>query len=839
MRSDLPSGTVTFLFTDVQGSTRLLHSFGAEAYAEALAEHRSVIREACASEGGVEVDTQGDAFFFAFSTAPGAIAAASTFSEALTSGPISVRVGLHTGTPLLTDEGYVGGDVHRAARIAAAGHGGQVLVSSSTAQLVERELRDLGEHRLKDLSAPERIYQLGDGDFAALKSLYRTNLPVPATPFLGRERELEEVVELLSAADARLLTLTGPGGTGKTRLALQAAGLASDAYPDGVWWIPLAPLRDPALVLATAGQTLGSKNGLAEHIADKQMLCLFDNFEQVVEAAPDLGALVSACPNLDVLVTSRERLRVSGEQTYPVPPLAEPDGEALFLMRARAVDPAFAPSEAVLELCLRLDELPLALELAAARTALFSPEQLLEKLSQRLDLLKGERGGDPRQQTLRATIEWSYDLLSEDERRLFTRLAVFAGGCTYEAAEEIADADPDTLQSLLDKSLLRKRDSKTGPRYWMLETIREYAAERLGASGESEELRSRHAEHFLALAEEAEPHLRDDGEEWVERLEDDLDNFRTALDGIEASPDGQLDLRLTGALSRFWYLHTHLSEGRRRLEAALASDTRPTAARAKALAGASVMALQLGDWEAARRRAEEALELYRELEDPWGVAYSTMMIGNVLSEAGDLATARPFLETSMLAFRELGDEHYTGVAAANVAWVVGDLGDKDRERALLEENLERARALKNRRLEMYAIDQLAMFARDDGRLPEAASMLREALRINHELGDRLELAINLGRLASVLALAGDADRAARLLASSEALTEQIDANTPWWAARRNEETRTIIRSQVDEEGFAAASEQGARLSFDEAVALALGQVEGMATPTADDATRGG
>ncbi len=297
MRSDLPTGTVTFLFTDVEGSTRLLHSLGAEVYADALAEHRRVIREACSAEGGVEVDNQGDAFFFAFPTAPGATAAASVFTERLASGPISVRVGLHTGTPLLTEEGYVGGDVHRAARIAAAGHGGQVLVSASTAQLAELELTDLGEHRLKDLSAPERIYQLGDCGHPALKSLYRTNLPVPATPFLGRERELEEVAELLAADDARLLTLTGPGGTGKTRLALQAAALASDAYPDGVFWVPLAPLRDPALVLATAAHLLGSKNGVAEHIQDKQMLCLFDNFEQVVEAAPDLGTLVSACPN--------------------------------------------------------------------------------------------------------------------------------------------------------------------------------------------------------------------------------------------------------------------------------------------------------------------------------------------------------------------------------------------------------------------------------------------------------------------------------------------------------------------------------------------------------------
>jgi class 3 adenylate cyclase len=361
MRSDLPSGTVTFLFTDVEGSTKLLHELGAEGYAEALTEHRLVIREACAAEGGVEVDTQGDAFFFAFLTAPSALAAAEEMTDALAAGPIRVRIGLHTGTPLLTEEGYVGGDVHRAARIAAAGHGGQVLVSSSTAQLVEIELADLGEHRFKDLGAPERVYQLGDGQFPALKSLYRTNLPVPTTPFLGRERELVEVVGLLE--DTRLLTLTGPGGTGKTRLAAQAAGLASDSYLDGVWWVPLAALREPELVLDTAAQVVGSKNGLAEHIADKRLLLLFDNFEQVVEAASDLASLLASCPNLDLLVTSREPLHVTGEQEYPVPPLVHEEGVGFFLARARAIKPDFAVDDAVSEICRRLDELPLALEL--------------------------------------------------------------------------------------------------------------------------------------------------------------------------------------------------------------------------------------------------------------------------------------------------------------------------------------------------------------------------------------------------------------------------------------------------------------------------------------------
>ena len=441
-----------------------------------------MIREACARHDGVEVDTQGDAFFVAFPTAPGALAAAEEITRELASEPIHVRMGIHTGTPLLSEEGYVGGDVHRAARIAAAGHGGQVLVSSSTAELVDATLRISGQHRMKDLFAPERVYQLGHGDFPALKSLHRTNLPVPSTPFLGRERELAEVVGLLGST--RLLTLTGPGGTGKTRLALQAAGLASDAYPDGVYWVPLAALRDPDIVLETAAQALGATHGLASYIVDKRLLLLLDNFEQVVEAAPGLAELLSACPGLGLLVTSRELLQLPGEQAYPVSPLEPDDGMELFLARARAVDPGFDDGERMAELCARLDNLPLALELAAARVRVLSPEQLLERLSGRLDLLKAGRGADPRQQTLRATIEWSHDLLTEGEQRLFARMAVFRGGCTLEAAEEIAAADLDTLQSLVDKSLLRFNEG----RYWMLQTINDFAGELLAAGRRQREL---------------------------------------------------------------------------------------------------------------------------------------------------------------------------------------------------------------------------------------------------------------------------------------------------------------------------------------------------------------
>src|SRR2546430_7268032 len=400
---DLPSGTVTFLFTDVEGSTKLLKELGEAAYAAALAEHRRILREAFGAHGGVEVDTQGDAFFVAFPTAPGALAAAAAALDGLSTGPIRVRMGVHTGTPHVGDEGYVGVDVHRAARIAAAGHGGQVLISASTAALLGTDgLLDLGEHRLKDLSAPERIYQCGEQDFPPLKSLYRTNLPIPATPFVGREHELAEVCGLLE--DARLLTLTGPGGMGKTRLGLQAAAEAAERYVDGIFWVPLAPLRDPELVLVTAGQALGAKDGLTEHLADKSLLLLFDNFEHVVEAAPGLSELLASCPNVHLLVTSRELLRVPCEQAYPVPPLEPEDGTKLFLARARAARPSFVASDAVPELCARLENLPLALELAAARVRVLSPEQLVERLSQRLDLLKAGRGVDPRQQTLRATI---------------------------------------------------------------------------------------------------------------------------------------------------------------------------------------------------------------------------------------------------------------------------------------------------------------------------------------------------------------------------------------------------------------------------------------------------
>ena len=820
-RTDLHSGTVTFLFTDVEGSTKLLHALGAEGYAQALAEHRRIVREAFSRQGGVEVDTQGDAFFVAFPTAPGALAAVSEILAGLAGGPIALRMGLHTGTPLLTEEGYVGTDVNRAARIAACGHGGQVLVSSSTASLFgEERLVDLGEHRLKDLSSPERIFQFGEEGFPPLKSLYRTNLPIPATPFLGRERELQEVAELLSSDDARLLTLTGPGGTGKTRLALQAAAEACDRFPDGVFWVPLAPLRDSALVLATAGQTLGSKNGIAEHIQDKAMLLLFDNFEQVVEAAPELAALVTACPNLDVIVTSRERLRVSGEQTYPVPPLAESDGAALFAARARAVDPAFAPSEAVRELCQRLDELPLAIELAAARTALFSPEQLLDKLAQRLDLLKGERDADPRQLTLRATIEWSYDLLADDEQRLFARLAVFAGGCTYEAAEEIAGADPDLLQSLLDKSLLRKRDSKIGPRYWMLETIREYAAERLEDSGEAEGLRKRHAEYFLDLADEGTVIAMD--ATWLDRVDAEVDNVRAALDFAAATAATQRVLLATATLRDFWFTRGYIAEGRARLEKALAADPEPTPARCLALlAATSTAVVGGGDVLVRRRYFDEAQSLADTLGDKYLAALARLQEAWNHAEEARWSEALPILDEVIPILRDLGAWEVAIPANRTRAWTYEEIGDMDRFWLLTEENLEHSRMHGHRRIEARSLGALSERAANQGRLDEARDLLVQSLHIDRELGNVPFVSMDLVRFAAIHTREARPEIAARLIARAVAVFEEIGLTLESWMTHEVEDTTARTRALLDDAAFAAAWEEGARMSLEDAVALAL------------------
>ena len=815
-RADLPSGTVTFLFTDVEGSTRLLHELGAEPYAEALAQHRRAIREACAAEGGVEVDTQGDALFVAFPTAPGAVSAAAALTDALAPGPIRVRVGLHTGTPVLTDEGYVGPDVHRAARIGAAGHGGQVVLSSSTAALVDVELTDLGEHRFKDLGAPERVHQLGDGDFPSLRSLYRTNLPVPATSFLGRERELSEVVELVSRDEVHLLTLTGPGGAGKTRLALHAVAEASDRYPDGVWWVPLAAVREPPLVLETAAQVLDARTDLAAHIADRHMLVLFDNFEHVVDAGPAVAELITACPGLDVVVTSRERLRIRGEQTFPVPPLVEREGEALFVARARAVDPSFAESAAVAELCARLDELPLALELAAARTALFTPEQLLERLSQRLDLLKGERDTDPRQQTLRATIEWSFDLLTGSEQELLACLSVFAGGCSYEAAEEVAGADPDTLQSLLDKSLLRKRESASGSRYWMLETIREYAAEVL-AAGDVVGLRERHLAFYLELVEEAEPLLTgSDQGRWYERLALEQENVREALGFACDRSDGEHALMLAGTIWRFWWSRGQVDEASRWYERAFAvGDGASDLARARGLFGAAHMAEARGDKARAREEFQQAADLLRRLgETRWLILALAHLAGTF---GADPDRAEQIYGEALELAEASGDVRGAAIVKGNFADGLRLQGEDRRAATLIEEALEGHRALGDVYGVATCLASLAIIALDRRDLTVAAATLRESLELSLSIRDALTLSWTLAMAGAVVLARGDARTAALLCAADEALLRAHGIEADPLLGETAQVVRATLGDEVD--GLWVT---GGNLDLDSAAELAIG-----------------
>ena len=820
MRRALPTGTVTFLFTDVEGSTRLLHELGADAYAEALAEHRRVIREACVREGGVEVDTQGDAFFFAFPTAPGAASAAAVMSKALASGPIQVRVGLHTGTPLLTEEGYVGEDVHRAARIAAAGHGGQVLVSSSTASLVEFELHDLGEHRFKDLSAPEHVFQIGEDDFPPLKTLYQTNLPIPQTPFLGREKELGEVLALLGRDDIRLLTLTGPGGTGKTRLAAQAAGAVAERYRDGVWWVPLAPLREPELVLESAGQALGASNGLASHIAEKRTLLLFDNFEQVIEAAQGLSGLLGACPHLELLVTSREPLHLAGEQEYLVPPFAPEEGVDFFAARARATEPDFDVDEAVAEICQRLDGLPLALELAAARVKSLSTGQILSRLEQRLPLLTGgTRDAPERQRTLRSTIEWSYDLLSPDEQRLLARLSVFAGGCTLEAAEEVCAADLDTLQSLVEKSLLRFLNE----RYWMLETIREYASERLDGA-EERELMARHTKVIAAWAERARDGLKSSDEaRWLRAFGEEQSNVRSVLSYLESGGHGESLLDLVWAFGNYWEIRGEWREGRRWADVAIAQSTaQRSLPRAHVLGFAGMFAGHAGDWIVAQAYDEEALSITRELGRLADSLWLLPHLSHVAVELGNNAQAYRWLEEASAIAREVGDLWTLASCDGHMA----DLALRHRDDGKALELAESALEYYRERmwsagiawcLHLRAVAQFRIERRSDARLSA-----EEGLSLAHSIGDAETRVWLLILFAALESRAGRSEGGAALLGAVHALSDHVELSLTGVEAELRAETEVELRGAlVGDSRYDVAYSKGAAMTDDDAVRFAL------------------
>jgi predicted ATPase/class 3 adenylate cyclase len=821
VRADLPSGTVTFLFTDVEGSTRLLQELGADAYADALGEHRRAIRDACLTNGGVEVDTQGDAFFFAFPTAPGAIAAGEAMTEALATGPIRVRAGVHTGTPLLAGEGYVGDDVHRAARIAAAGHGGQVLVSAATATLVDIQLTDLGEHRFKDLAAPERVYQLGSGAFPALKSLYRTNLPVPTTPFFGRERELAEVAALLGDG-ARLVTLTGPGGTGKTRLAIHAAAEAVESFPEGIWWVPLSSLRDARLVPFAVAHALSVDEepgkelvaSVAAHLGGKRALLVLDNAEHLI---PEVAAHIADLRDISgptLVVTSRERLQLQGEHVYPVPSLAEREAVELFLTRALALGSEVQESESVTELCARLDNLPLALELAAARTVVFSPEQLVARLSERLDLLTAGRDADPRQQTLRATIEWSHDLLKPEEQRLFRALSVFPGGCTYEAAEAVCEADPDTLQSLLDKSLVRRRDDP--PRYWMLETIRELAAEKLIEEGEEADLRRRHAEYFLALARSANVAADVEGHMQHGLIIPEWDNMRAALTWALDTGERRLGLELVVALENSWATNSP-EEGVEWIARLLVEDEIDERLLARVLRVQGGMEHIIGRSELALERWERALAIARSLGDELQEAILLHRLASRAHRERDWPEVRTLAEASLAGHRRVGFPKGEAQALSALADVSVADGDLDRALELFRESHDLCDSVGFRWWQAGTLAKMGVVSLRLERFGDAEASARKALGISSAMRDRVAVVYELRLLAEIAAQSGDAKRAGTLWGAVEA--EKARAPVGFWLHG----TAPIEPSlAADDPAYADGLEAGRTMELPVAVALALG-----------------
>jgi predicted ATPase/class 3 adenylate cyclase/Tfp pilus assembly protein PilF len=908
----LPTGTVTFLFTDIQGSTRLLHELQ-ERYAEVLAEHRRALRAAFTAHAGVEVGTEGDSFFVAFTRASDAVAAVVDGQRALLGGPVRVRMGLHTGEPMLTAEGYVGMVVHRAARIMSVGHGGQVLLSEAVATLVagrlppDVSLRDLGSVRLKDLSSPEHLYQIVhpqlQADFPPLRSLEATpnNLPQQVTSFVGRRKEVAETEAMLG--NSRMLTFTGPGGSGKTRLCLQVAADLLDQFADGAWLVELAPLTEPNLVPQTVATALGVKEvqgksitqALIEHLERRHLLLILDNCEHLIDACAKIAdALMRHCPQVKILASSREALGIAGEHTYRVPSLTLPDRKAaqtpqmlstyesvqLFIDRALLVRADFVVTNknapALASLCSHLDGIPFAIELAAARVRSLSLEEIESKLDQRFRLLTGgSRTALPRQQTLRSLIDWSYDLLKEPEQLLLQRLSVFAGRWTLDAAEKICAGDGvedwevlDLLTSLSDKSLVVAEQADELSRYALLETMRQYAREKLAKGADVDTVRRRHLDYFLALAEAAEPKLMSAEQvAWLQRLENEHDNLRAALDATLVDESAEAGLRLCGALQRFWWIRGHFSEGREWCRRALAKvgAAEPTAARAKVLSGAGVLAYFQCDYPDARARHNEALTIRRQLSDRRGTAISLTNLGNVTYQEGDFASARSLFDEALAIMRELGDR--PGIAAllnnlgdvainqgdyataqglleeclaitrelggdgAIIAGSLSNLGDVATHRGdfpaaqkLFEESLAIRRELGDRSGIAYSLGSLANLAGDQGEPSSARPLFEEALAILRELGDSRGIASLLEGLSAVSAAEGDLLRAARVWSAAEKLRAKIGSPmAPNERPRYERNVATARKALADDGAFEKAWREGGALTLEQAVEIALGE----------------
>src|SRR5215217_7329444 len=878
-----PTGTVTFLFTDIEGSTSLWEH-DAPTMQEALARHDEILQNTIEDRGGYVFKTVGDAFCAAFDTATDATEAALAAQRALLEegwadeiGSIRVRMALHAGAAEERGGDYFGPPLNRVARLLSAGHGGQILLSHTTQELTRDDLpegaslRDLGQRRLKDLFRPERVFQLLSLDlptsFPPLKTLDAriNNLPTQLTSLVGREKELSEIAGLLRRPEVRLLTLTGAGGTGKTRLGLQVAADLLDEFDSGVFFVALAPISDPKLVASAIAEPLGVRESaertlteaLKEHLRDKEFLLLLDNFEQVVGAAPLVGQFLSTCPRLKALATSRVALRVYGEHEYAVPLLALPDPRRLpaiaiealsqyesvrlFIERAQAAKGDFEVTNesapAVAEICMRLDELPLAIELAAARIKLLPPRAMLERLGSHLKLVTGGARDLPeRQRTLRGTIEWSHTLLEEGERVLFARLAVFSVVRTLEAIDAVCDAKGDLpvdtldgVSSLLDKSLLRQEEGPEGePRFVMLETIHEYARERLEASGEAEETRRLHAEYFLALAEEAEPELTGpDQLACLERLDAEHDNMRAALTwSLEKEPETAF--RLAGMLARFWEIRSDFSEGSRWLEA-LHQSGRPNTiteatTRAKLLSGAGTFAFYRADYDHATALHGEALELYRELGDDSGVAFALMCLGAQYSDPGDYERAAPFFEEALALSRRIGDRRNIVTILHNLADVERQRGNYERAKTLGMESMALAREMGDKwqlaRIVGW-VGLLTVFRLDEHNLAEG--FLKESLTLNREIGSWEYFAYSLEGFAGLAGAKAQGGRAARLWGAAEALRKTIGAPLSIEGRLLFEPSMLAARAQLGEAAWEAAFAQGMAMSAEEAAEYALGE----------------
>ncbi len=775
MRSDLPTGTVTFLFTDVEGSTRLLHRLGPDAYADALAEHRRALREAFAAHGGVEVDTQGDAFFVAFPTASGAAAAAIAMHDALDGSPIRVRMGMHAGTPTVTDDGYVGVDVHRAARIASLAHGNQTIVSETAAAFIDAErLADLGRHRLKDFDAPIRLLQLGTAAFPSVRTPGAVDLPTPATAFLGREAELYAAVAVVLERDPRILTIVGPGGTGKTRFAIELARLLAEEADGGTVFVPLAPLRDASHVIPTVADRLGAASPeVPGHRSAHRSETDARRARQPRAASPrrSVGRRGARRGRAQPAAARHEPRSGACTRRGRVRPAAALGGRS-----RRAVPQSLTrgpygcpPTTAVDTLCERLDRLPLALELAAARTKLLTPDALLERLGSGLTFSEAPRDSDPRHATLRTTIAWSYDLLSPDEQRLLARLSVFAAGCTLDSAEAVCDADLETLGSLLDKSLLRRRTGALArERFWLLETIREFAWERLEGFGELE-VRARHARRMLSIARSA--NLEDagvvEGEQRHEVVQAELDDMRAALDWA-VQDDVELGFELVTALEGHW-VAAHPVEGQRRVEQLFEqADAASPALRAAALRLRGSLTYLLGDFERGRLMIRESMTAFQALGDERGAAN---LLGRIAVDAGyfgDVADARSLAHEALELSRKLDMPRLEAEALAALADTHRRENDALEAWELTRRSADVAATCGFVWWQAHCLQSLVELGALIGRLADAEQAGREALRLERRMSERGLLLWTLTGLAVIEHARHDLGRAGRLFGAAAA-----------------------------------------------------------------------